>query len=57
MGRMSDIHIDIIEHQIDPEDVAAVAEYIEGYMKTDEYKIEHMNQEKKVLKDNPIDSK
>tara|TARA_R100001530_G_scaffold104142_1_gene72503 strand:+ start:54 stop:218 length:165 start_codon:yes stop_codon:yes gene_type:complete len=54
---MSDIHIDIIEHQIDPEDVAAVAEYIEVYMKTDEYKIEHMNQEKKVLKDNPIDSK
>ena len=57
MGRMSDIHIDIIEHQIDPEDVAAVAEYIEVYMKTDEYKIEHMNQEKKVLKDNTIDSK
>lgn len=50
MGRMSDLSIELRDAGIDPSDQEAVNEYIRkyvvAYMRTQEYKKEHIDQEK-----------
>ena len=55
MGRMSDLSIELRDAGIDPSDQEAVNEYISkyvvAYMRTQEYKKEHIDQEKSRLSD------